>query len=223
MAVTGAKKIPLVSYTRGEEVLNCITHAAGLILSAAICVSCVKPAALSYDALRIICSVLYLIGTSAMFLTSALYHGFRPGGAKRILRLLDHCMIFFAVAGTATGCLPAVFDTVGLVPCVLMLVSGWGGAALGLVFTLRDFDGTRGLRLATYIVTAIVCSVCGCGAFGHLPRSAFYALLGGSALLLTGAALYGVGKKRRYFHAVFHLFVDAGLAVYFLGISRFCY
>lgn len=217
------KKIPLVSYTKGEEVLNTVTHAAGLLLSAAIVFACVFPAVRVGDAMRIVCSLLYCFGTTLTFTISALYHGVKPGKAKRILRLTDHCAIFFAVAGTATGCVPAVYDTVGLLPSVVMIVAGWLGAILGLILTLRDFEGTRAAQMAIYIVTAFVCAVSGGGAYKHLPKGAFFALLSGSALLLVGAALCGIGKKKRYIHAVFHLFINGGLLIYFLGISKYCY
>lgn len=217
------EEIALVPYTKGEELLNTVTHAAGLLLSGAIVWFCVRPAFAAADAVRIVCSLLYLFGTTAMFVTSALYHGAKPGDAKRRLRLLDHCMIFFAVAGTATGCVPAVMDTVGLAPSLVLICAGWGGALIGLFLTLRDFEGTRGVQLALYIVTGLACAVAGGGAYRHLDKGAFRALFLGSALLLLGTALYGVGKKKPYFHAVFHVFIDAGLLVYFLGISRYCY
>ena len=38
-----------------------------------------------------------------------------------------------------------------------------------------------------------------------------------------GAAIYGAGKKRRYLHTVFHIFIDIGLTVFFLGIQKHCY
>ena len=215
--------IPLVAYTKGEEILNTLTHAAGLILCGFIVSRCVVPAFTSGQALRIVCSLLYLLGTAATFVISALYHGVKPGNAKRTLRLLDHCVIFFAVAGTATGCVPAVYDTVGPVPSVVMIAAAWTGVTAGLVLTLRDFEGTRGWQMAAYIVTGAVCAVSGGGAYKHLPKAAFYALLGGSAFLLTGAVLCGVGKKVKYIHPLFHLFIDAGLTVYFLGISAYCY
>lgn len=218
-----AEKIPLVQYTRGEELLNTVTHAAGLVLSGMIFCFCLRPAVQAGDALRIVCAALYLLGTTAMFLTSALYHGIRKERLKRVLRLLDHCMIFFAIAGTATGCVPAVYDTVGIVPCVIMIVAAWAGAVTGLVLTLWDFEKTQAVRIAIYIVTAFVCAVSGGGAYKHLPKTAFYALLLGSTLLLIGAVLCGLGKKHRYMHAVFHLFIDAGLVIYYLGISNFCY
>lgn len=215
--------IPLVSYTKGEEILNTLTHAAGLVLCGFIVSRCVVPAFSSGQALRVVCSLLYLLGTAATFVISALYHGVKPGPAKRTLRLLDHCVIFFAVAGTATGCVPAVYDTVGIVPSVIMIAAAWIGVTVGLILTLKDFEGTRGAQMATYIVTGFVCAVSGGGAYKHLPKAAFYALLGGSAFLLTGAVLCGVGKRVKYIHPVFHLFIDAGLTVYFLGISAYCY
>lgn len=215
--------IPLVSYTKGEEILNTLTHAAGLVLCGFIVSRCVVPAFSSGQALRVVCSLLYLLGTAATFVISALYHGVKPGPAKRTLRLLDHCVIFFAVAGTATGCVPAVYDTVGIVPSVIMIAAAWIGVTVGLILTLKDFEDTRGAQMATYIVTGFVCAVSGGGAYKHLPKAAFYALLGGSAFLLTGAVLCGVGKRVKYIHPVFHLFIDAGLTVYFLGISAFCY
>lgn len=220
---TNAERIPLVDYTRAEEILNTVTHAAGLILSAFILVFCAAPAFAAGDLLREVCAILYFFGTTAMFLTSALYHGVTPGKAKRNLRLLDHCMIFFAVAGTATGCVPAVMDTVGLAPSVIMILFAWCGAITGLLLTLRDFEGTRGAQILIYILTGLVCAIAGGGAYKKLPKGAFLALLSGSALLLAGTALYGIGKKKRYFHSVFHVFIDAGLTVYFLGISAYCY
>ena len=223
MALPTAETVSLVSYTKGEEILNTVTHAAGLILCGFIVSRCVVPAFAAGQPLSIVCALLYLLGTAATFLTSALYHGVKPGPAKRTLRLLDHCVIFFAVAGTATGCVPAVYATVGIVPSVVMIAAAWVGVTAGLILTLKDFEGTRGWQMAIYIVTGLVCAVSGGGAYKHLPKAAFHALLGGSALLLTGAVLCGVGKRVRYIHPVFHVFIDAGLTVYFLGISAYCY
>ena len=217
------KSIPLVPYTKGEEALNTLTHAAGLVLCGFIASRCVAPAFASGQALRIVCSLLYLLGTAATFTVSALYHGVKPGPAKRRLRLLDHCAIFFAVAGTAAGCVPAVYDTVGIVPSVVMVAAAWTGVITGLALTLKDFEGARGRQMAAYILTGLICAVSGGGAYKHLPKAAFHALLGGSALLLAGAVLCGVGKRVRYIHPLFHVFVDAGLTVYFLGISAYCY
>lgn len=216
------EEIELVNYTKTEEILHTVTHAAGLILCGFIVANCLIPAIQSRDTLRIVCASLYLFGTTIMFLTSALYHGVKPSKAKKVLRLLDHCMIFFAVAGTATGCVPAVYETIGNTPAVLLAVFAWVGALSGLVLTFFAFNKTRGLQMALYIGTAIVCAIAGGKAFTILPRGAFYHLLIGGVCLLVGAVLYGVGKKKRYVHAVFHVFIDIGLTIFFLGINKYC-
>ena len=217
------EKVSLVEYTKTEEILHTATHAAGLILSGCIVVYCLIPSIQNHDTLRIVCALLYLFGTTIMFLTSALYHGTKPSDRKRLLRLLDHCMIFFAVAGTATGCVPAVIETAGKVPAVLLAVFAWVGALGGLILTFFSFEKTKGIQMGLYIGTALVCAVAGGKAFTILPRDAFYSLLAGGACLLLGAVLYGVGKKKRYFHTVFHVFIDIGLTIFFFGIKKHCF
>lgn len=217
------KQIALVAYSQTEERLHVITHTAGLAISALIVWRCLMPAIAQRDPLRIVCAALYLFGTTIMFLTSALYHGAKPSDRKRTLRLLDHCMIFFAVAGTATACVPPVYETAGHLPAVLMGGFAWLGAISGLFLTLFSFEKTKALQMALYIGTAGACALSCAKAFTILPRGAFCYFLGGSVTLLVGAVLYGVGKKVRYFHAVFHVLILIGLSIYYLGIQTYCF
>ena len=217
------ESVTLVEYTEKEEILHTVTHAAGLILSGCIVYYCLLPSIKNGDTLRIICASLYLFGTTVMFLTSVLYHSAKKPARKKVLRLLDHCMIFFAVAGTATGCVPTVYETAGRIPAVVMAVCAWLGALSGLFLTFFTFKKTRKAQMCLYIGTGLACAIAGGKAFFILPRDAFYYLLVGAAFLLTGVVLYGIGKKKRYFHAVFHIFIDIGLTVFFLGIKKHCF
>lgn len=216
-------EIRIVEYTEKEEKLNCVSHAAGIVLSALILLNCVIPAFHAKDGLRMLCAILYLFGTTAMFITSVLYHAAKPGKSKKILRVLDHCMVFFAVSGTATGCVPAVYDNVSKTAAVVMLCAAWGGAAAGLIVSFIGFESLKGIKLTVYILTALVCAVCGCKAYFVLPIGAFLAFLGGSTLLIAGIIIYGLGRTRRFLHSVFHFFVLGGLFVYWLGIAEYCY
>ncbi len=217
------EKIQLVDYTEAEELLHTVTHAAGLILSACIVFFCLIPSVKAGDPVRIVCASLYLFGTTIMFLTSVLYHGTRNPERKKVLRLLDHCMIFFAVAGTATGCVPPVKELVGPGAALTLLLCAWFGVLSGLVLTFFSFEKTKALQMGLYIGTGVACAIAGGKAFAVLPRGAFLCLLTGGTCLLLGAALYGVGKKKRYFHAVFHVFIDIGLTVFFIGIRKYCF
>ena len=217
------EKIQLVDYTETEELLHTTTHAAGLILSVCIILFCLVPSVKAGDPGRIVCASLYLFGTTIMFLTSALYHGTRNPDRKKVLRLLDHCMIFFAVAGTATGCVPPVFELVGPAAAIALAACAWFGALSGLVLTFFAFERTKAVQMALYIGTGFACAVAGGKAFAVLPRGALHCLLIGGGCLLLGAVLYGDGKRRRYFHAVFHVFINLGLTVFFIGIQKYCF
>ena len=217
------ESVSLVEYTEKEEILHTLTHAAGLILSGCIVAFCLIPSIQHHDTMRIICASLYLFGTTIMFLTSALYHGVINPERKKVLRLLDHCMIFFAVAGTATGCVPTVYEIAGPLPAILMASFAWLGAFSGLFLTFFSFEKTRKAQMLLYIGTSFACAIAGGKTFKLLPHDAFFHLLSGGAFLLTGAVLYGVGKKKRYIHAVFHVFIDIGLLIFFLGIKKHCF
>ena len=132
-------------------------------------------------------------------------------------------MIFFSVAGNATACVPIVIETVSKSAGIIMAVCAWSGAIAGLMFTFLSFEKTKAVQMCLYIFTGLACAIAGIKAFTVLPNDALLCLILGGAFLLTGAVLYGIGKKKRYFHAVFHVFIDIGLAIFFIGIKRHCF
>ena len=48
-----------------------------------------------------------------------------------------------------------------------------------------------------------------------------FLLLGGVAYTI-GAVLYALGKKMRYMHSIFHVFVLIGTALQFIAIFAYC-
>ena len=51
-----------------------------------------------------------------------------------------------------------------------------------------------------------------------VPPAGLWLLFGGGIAYTTGAVLYGIGKKRRYMHSLFHVFVLAGSVLHFFCI-----
>ena len=49
----------------------------------------------------------------------------------------------------------------------------------------------------------------------------FALLASGGVAYTVGAIFYALGKKKKYFHSIFHLFVLAGSILQFLGILFF--
>ena len=54
-----------------------------------------------------------------------------------------------------------------------------------------------------------------------LTLRGFLWLLGGGICYTVGAVFYGLGKKRRYMHGVFHLFVNAGSLLQAIAILKY--
>jgi hemolysin III len=54
-----------------------------------------------------------------------------------------------------------------------------------------------------------------------LTLPGFLWLLAGGLCYTVGAVFYGIGKKRRYMHGVFHLFVNAGSLLQAIAILRY--
>ena len=55
-----------------------------------------------------------------------------------------------------------------------------------------------------------------------VTATGFLFLLAGGIAYTVGAILYGLGKKIRYMHSVFHLFVLLGTAFQFVTVFEFC-
>ena len=51
-----------------------------------------------------------------------------------------------------------------------------------------------------------------------VPRNGFILLLAGGIAYSVGAIIYGLGKKKRYMHSIFHIFVVLGSLLQFLCI-----
>ncbi|MEX0785935.1 MAG: hemolysin III family protein [Dehalococcoidia bacterium] len=164
-----------------------------------------------------------VFGTSLMLLysTSATYHTvtWRPSW-RRIVKRLDHAVIFVLIAGTYT---PFCLD-VSLGWGIPLLSVVWSLAGAGALLKLAWPDAPRWLSVALYV---------GLGWVGVVGASEVFAEYAGSpiALLLLGGMLYTIGGviyalRRpdpwpRYFgyHEVFHALVVAGSAVHFATIA----
>lgn len=215
------ESVELVNYTKGEEILNVLTHFAGLVIPLFMLIK-------AYPLCRgeifpLVCLWLYVIGNTMCFTASVCYHAAKHGFARKVLRIIDHSAIFFSVAGTVTGCVPIVYERGSATGAVLMLVLCWGSVVAGLILTIFFFGKFRNVRMAMYIVTSAVCSLIGAPTFKELPGGAIVCIISGGIVLLIGCVLYKMGAKRRYIHSLFHVSIVAGLGIYCYGIYNYVY
>lgn len=217
------KRIPLADrvlpdYTRGEELLNMISHIAGGVLGVVALVMCVIKAAKKADAYAIVASVVYGISLIALYTVSSVYHGMRPAMAKKVMQVVDHCTIYFLISGSYTAVTLSAIRPV--YPAI-----GWGLFAFVWTLTVVAVVLTA-IDLKKYNVFSMICYIgMGWCVFPFMRQTlevltlpGFLLLLFGGVAYTIGAVLYGVGKRRKWMHGVFHIFVVLGSFLQFLAV-----
>ena len=100
---TKLKDRTLPDYTRGEEIFNMVSHIVGGVLAIAALVLCVIFSALKGDPWAVVASAVYGGTMVALYAMSSIYHWLTAERAKKVFQVIDHCTIYFLIAGTYTA------------------------------------------------------------------------------------------------------------------------
>ena len=205
----------LPRYSRGEEIMNMVTHIVGGGIAILGTVACLIRSDSAIDRLG---ALVYCISMIALYTVSSIYHGLRPVSAKKVMQVIDHCTIYFLISGTYTPIL-----LTGFVPDYpgigwVLLAAQWGLCAVAVTLTAID--------LKAYNVFSMICYIAmGWSIIIFLPQClqvmtapGFTLLLSGGIAYTVGAVLYGMGVKLRWMHSVFHIFVVLGSLLQLLSI-----
>lgn len=216
-------RIPLIernlpSYTKGEEIFHMVSHIAGGVFALVALLLCVIKSALGGNVWAIATSIVYGLTMIVLYCLSSVYHGLRPSLGKKVLQILDHCSIYFMIAGTYTPILLTAIRP--LYPVLAWSVFGaeWALTALAVTLTAIDLKQFRIFSMFCYLFMGWAVIFFVKFAIAALTPAGFWLLLSGGLAYTIGAILYGIGGKRRYFHAMFHVFVLAGSVLQFLSI-----
>ena len=208
----------LPDYTRGEELMNTITHIVGGVLAVAALVLCVVFAALHHNGYGVVSSSIYGASMIALYTVSSVYHGMPTGMGKKVMQVVDHCTIYFLIAGTYT-----VMSLSALRPVYPKI--GWGLFSFEWVMAIFATVLTA-IDLKKYNVLSMICYIgLGWAIVPFMPETlevltlpGFLLLLFGGIAYTIGAVLYGIGAKRRWMHSVFHIFVVLGSVLQFFAV-----
>jgi hemolysin III len=202
-------------YLSSEERAHCLAHGAGIVASLVAIPWLVWTAVHYGDPWRLASGVIFGLSSLLLFTTSVLYHSSRDPRRRLMLRRFDHSAIYVLIAGTYT-------------PFALGLMRGnWGWTLFAAVWTLA--------------LLGIAAKTTNLGFRFHKTSVVLYLLMGwlivafaGPAMrsmsshewtwLVIGGLLYTIGvpfymwKRQRYSHAVWHVFVLAGVVSHFVAI-----
>lgn len=206
------KKIELPKYKLSEELINSISHGIGAALSiVAFILGLIK----ADSGLAIFSVFFYCIPSFLLYLMSCLYHALKRNNAKRVFRIIDHCSIYLLIAGTYT---PVVLLT--LPPALGWTIFGivWGMAILGIVLNAIDLKKFKVISMILYLVMGWCIIFSFKTLWNAMNHTGIYLLLLGGIMYTIGAIIYGLGKKKKYMHSVFHIFCILASICFFLSI-----
>jgi len=211
----------LPNYTRGEERFNMITHIVGGGLGLVAMLACVIVAAFNGNGWGVTSGIIYGFTVILLFTMSSIYHGLRIGLPKRVFRILDHCTIYILIAGTYTPILLNRFRVVYPLDAWLIFGIIWGLAVIGITFTAIDRKRFAAFSLVCYLGMGWI-AVFRIRRLVEVLGGAFFALiLVGGVLYTVGVIFYAMGKRKKYMHSVFHLFVNAASILHSVAIATF--
>ena len=215
------RDLEIPAYTEKEERLNTLTHVLGLVMAVAILVRGLAAARSHGRAYAVPGCWIYGLSMIVLYAVSSIYHGLPVGDSKRMMRIVDHCTIYFLIAGSYTPILLTAVRPAHPTLAWAVFAAEWGLGILGAILTAADMKKYSRLSMACYIGMGWLVVFALRPTIEALTMQGFLWLLAGGISYTVGAVLYKLGKKRRCFHAVFHVFVVLGSLLQAVCILRY--
>lgn len=197
-----------------EELVNAVTHAVGIVLSACGGALLIVIAALRGDARLIVGVSIFTATLILLYSASTLYHVSLRAASRHRLKVLDHAAIYLLIAGTYTP-----FTLAGLQGAWGWSMFGtiWGLAVGGVVFKLFLTGRFQVLSTGVYIAMGWLVLV----AIVPMTRALSPLTLG---WLVAGGLTYTLGtlfyhSRRQYAHGIWHLFVLGGSVCHAVAVA----
>lgn len=201
----------------GEEVGNAVTHAvAALAMLILLPISAIH----SFETGGLLAATgtsIFIISLFLMFLSSAIYHSMSYGSThKYVLRIIDHSMIYIAIAGSYT---PVVLALMNNWLGYTILIIQWGTTIFGILYKIFAKKVNEKFSLALYLIMGWLVVLILPPIVQQTGPSFWILMLVGGLSYTIGAGFYA--KKRPYFHMIWHLFILLASILQYLAIVYF--
>lgn len=212
----------LPTYTKGEEIFNMVTHICGGVLGIVAIVLLSIFAAKHHNVYGIISGIIFGVSMIVLYTMSSIYHGLSPKlKAKKVFQIFDHCAIFLLIAGSYTPFCLCTLRSYNTATGWIIFGIIWATAIIGILLNSIDIKKYKVLSMICYLLMGWCIIVKGSILPELLSTLGFALLLAGGIIYSIGAILYGLGKKRKYVHSIFHIFIFLGSLLHFFCILFF--
>lgn len=209
-------------YSKGEEIFNGVTHIVGGGIGIIFLIIGTIIASIKGDSLDILALVIYGVSMIILYSMSSIYHMLNLNKGKAVFQILDHCTIYLLICGTYT---PYILVSLRNLTGYIILAIVYGVSILGIVLNatmmkklpVKIFSYISYLGIGwcvVFIIFDLIEAI-------SLP-SFIFLLLGGLAYT-SGMIFYALGRKKKWFHSIWHIFVLLGSILQFISIILLFY
>lgn len=207
-----------------REPVSGLTHLFGALLSVVGTIILIVLAAKKGTPWHIVTFSIFGASLILLYTASAIYHLVCASDKTiRILRKIDHMMIYVLIAGTYTPvCLVPLRGPFGW----SLFIGVWSLAITGIVLKIVWFDAPRWLYTLFYLGLSWIIVFAMFPLAKQVPAMGIVWLMIGGAAYTIGAVIYGtkwpkINSKVFGFHEIFHLFVLAGSFSHFWFVANY--
>lgn len=205
---------------------SAITHFIGMLMALFAATPLLIKAAREPAFIHLLSLGIFITSMILLYAASTIYHTLDISEkVNKILRKVDHMMIFILIAGTYTPiCLIVLKGRVGYALFAVV----WGIALTGILIKAFWITCPKWFSSVIYIAMGWVCVLAFTQIINALPKAAFGWLLAGGIIYTIGGVIYALklpifNLKHKNFgsHEIFHLFVMAGSMCHFILMYKY--
>ena len=205
---------------------SALTHFIGMMMAMFAATPLLIKAAREPDMIHLVSLSIFIGSMILLYAASTIYHTLDISEKwNKILRKIDHMMIFVLIAGSYTPvCLIVLDRNIGLPLFALV----WGIAIAGIIIKACWITCPKWFSSLLYIAMGWVCVLAFTQIINALSPTAFAWLLAGGIVYTVGGIIYALklpifNARHKYFgsHEIFHLFVMGGSFCHFVFMYRF--
>lgn len=198
----------------GEEILNSITHGAGLLFVVIGLCILIFFGPDKVDIWRTTGISIFGISVVLTYLVSTLYHSLYFTKARGVFKRLDHASIFILIAGTYTPfILIALKNNKGL----LLLLLLWIMSVLGVLYKVIFINKLKKLQVIPYIILGWIGLIVAEPLITSLSPPVIILLILGGCSYTFGTIFYA-WRRLKFNHGIWHLFVLFGTICHYIAL-----
>lgn len=197
-----------------EEIANSISHGVMMILALFAIPFAAIWSYSKYGTAAAVSVSIYAIAIFLMFTVSTLYHSMKAETkTKEVFHLLDHIFIYVTIAACYT---PPSLTLIGGWEGITIVSIQWSVVLFGILYKTLAKEQNQKISLIIYIAMGWMIVFFGHTIYVNSSATFMIWLAAGGVLYTIGAIIYGK-KGFKYYHLVWHLFINLAAICHFIS------